>query len=80
MGSLFAGRVASLTAVRRALLAFDISANVPAGSTIDSATLTLTLNNVGPGVNNNMPLYRLTENWGEGTSNGSGGGAPATPG
>ncbi|OAI42111.1 hypothetical protein AYO41_01130 [Verrucomicrobia bacterium SCGC AG-212-E04] len=80
LGSLFAGRVASLTAVRRALLAFDINANVPAGSTIDTATLTLTLNNVGPAVANNMPLYRLTENWGEGTSSGSGSGAPATPG
>ena len=80
LGSLFAGRVASLTAVRRALLAFDINASVPAGSTINTATLILTLNNVGPGVNNNVPLYRLTENWGEGTSNGTGGGAPATPG
>lgn len=80
LGSLFAGRIANLTAVRRALLAFDITANVPAGSTIDSATLTLTLNNVGPAVANLMSLNRLTESWGEGTSSGSGGGAAATPG
>lgn len=80
LGSLFAGRIANLTAVRRALLAFDITSNVPAGSNIDSAMLTLTLNNVGPAVASPMSLNRLTENWGEGTSSGSGGGAAATPG
>ena len=80
LGSLYAGRTPSLAALRRALVAFDINATVPSGSTIDSATLTLTLNDVGASVDNVMSLYRLTENWGEAASSGGPDGAPATSG
>ncbi|MDZ4775044.1 MAG: DNRLRE domain-containing protein [Planctomycetota bacterium] len=64
----------------RALLAFDVAANVPAGSTINSVTLTLVMNmtNSGP---LSVDLRRTLADWGEGTSvaaGGQGGGAGAT--
>jgi SprB repeat len=66
----------------RALLAFDIAANVPAGASITGAILTMTVTHTsgasGPQAHF---LHRLFENWGEGTSaNNSqpGQGAPAT--
>lgn len=67
---------------RRALLSFDVAGNIPPGSTIISASLTLTLDEAaGDGLNLDHDLHRLLQGWGEGTSSGSGGnGAAATPG
>lgn len=79
--AMFAGRVSQATnPVRRAVLAFDVAAAIPAGSTITSVSLTLvnTSQNAGPA---DLELYRLEADWGEGASAGDGGsGANAQPG
>jgi len=67
---------------RRAVLAFDIAGNVPAGSTITSVTLTLQMTRSTSGVES-QSLHKVLADWGEGTSNAGsneGQGAPATPG
>jgi hypothetical protein len=76
---LFVGETMSNVA-RRAVLAFDLS-SIPAGSTINSATLTLFMNRaVSSG--SEIGAHRLLASWGEGASNagdpGGGGTAPAT--
>src|SRR5262249_5996263 len=66
--------------IRRGAIKFDLSA-VPAGSTINSATLTLHMSMTTSGAQN-IALHRALMNWGEGTSHamsGEGMGAPATP-
>jgi hypothetical protein len=75
---LFAGRTTSLS-IRRAVLKFDLS-GIPAGSTINAATLTLHMSKTIAGAQSTT-IHRLLRNWGEGTSNAAleeGGGAPAT--
>lgn len=61
---------------RRALVAFDVAGNVPAGSTITGAELTLYLNDWsgagGFGGDRTIGLHRATSAWGDGTT-GSGG-------
>ncbi|MFK7956270.1 MAG: DNRLRE domain-containing protein [Lysobacterales bacterium] len=53
---------------RRSLLAFDFS-SIPTGSSISSATLSLTLSLASPGSNSRtFTLHRVTGAWGEGTS------------
>ena len=77
----FVGSIAT-GPVRRALLAFDIAGNIPAGSTINSAVLTLHMSRTVAG-DETVTLHRLLANWGEGTSNADtqeGQGAPATTG
>lgn len=67
--------------VQRAVLSFDVAGNVPPGSTITAASLTLTLVSAGVSGDQTHSLHRLLADWGEGTSVGLGGtGAPATPG
>lgn len=67
---------------RRALLAFDVAAQIPPGSRITRVSLTM---NVSQTISGPTPvtLHRVTANWGEGTSNagaaGDGAGAPSTP-
>ncbi len=81
---LFSGRTAAIGGqlVRRALLAFDVAANVPANATIQSVTLTLHLSKthvLAPSTATG--LHRADADWGEGTSNafaGEGQGATAT--
>jgi hypothetical protein len=53
---------------RRGLIGFDIAGNVPAGSTITSAQLTLYLALAGGGSNQAVELHRLSADWGEGMS------------
>src|SRR5205823_6202965 len=72
-------------AIRRGAIKFDLSA-VPAGSTITSVTLTLTVSKTTNGPQN-IALHRALLNWGEGTSNaalagrgGEGSGIQATTG
>lgn len=75
---LFAGRT-NQGLTQRALFAFDLSA-LPPGARIDSARLTLSMNQTSAG-DQTMTLHRVTAAWGEGTSSAMGGqGAPATAG
>ncbi len=80
---LFAGRVRGFGggAIRRAVMAFDVAASVPAGSTIDAVTLTMTCDSVATPTPRDVSLHVLTADWGEGTSSSTGGGgALSTPG
>ncbi len=66
--------------IRRGLIAFNIAGNIPAGATIQSVTLTLSMNKTISG-DQTVSLHKLTADWGEGTSKaafGEGMGAPAT--
>lgn len=63
--------------LRRALVAFDVAGNVPAGSTINAATLTLNLQNP-PSADHGtqtVTIQRVNADWGEGTSNSGSSGA-----
>lgn len=77
---MFAGRTNS-DALRRALIAFDLSV-IPAGSTINSVSLTLRMDRSLSG-STMTRLHRTLADWGEGTSaatDNGGGGAPASAG
>ena len=81
----FVGRTSTTTNVaRRAVIAFDIAGNVPAGATIDSVSLTLNLDEapLSP-ASTSIGLHRLLADWGEGASDPpfqEGGGAASTTG
>ncbi len=78
---LFSGTT-STGAIRRALLEFDVSGNVPAGASIDSVFLQLYMSKTVAG-NIDMQIFPVLDSWGEGTSNApgeEGAGAPATTG
>jgi hypothetical protein len=78
--ALFAG-ISGQGLERRALVAFDVAARVPAGATIDSVALTLQVSNAPNTIARSFSLRRLLRDWGEGASSTSSGtGAPATPG
>jgi hypothetical protein len=75
---LFAGTTAG-DLRRRALIAFDVAGNLPAGATIDSAVLTLNMSRTATAAEF-VELHRVLADWGEGTSQASGhegAGAPA---
>jgi len=55
--------------LRRALVRFDIAGAIPPGSTINSVTLTTTVNRSGGNVPQTMTLRPLTQDWGEGVAN-----------
>ena len=67
---------------RRALLQFDIASAVPVGSTINSATLSMTVTRGGNNLPSTMALHVVTTEWGEGVegcgTRGGGQGEPAT--
>jgi hypothetical protein len=69
--------------IRRGLVAFDIAGNVPYGSTLVDASLTLFASS--PNVHaTGFDLHKVTADWGEGASNSGvrpsgGGGSGATP-
>lgn len=72
---LFAGNTADRNsgAGRRALIAFDIAGNIPAGATIDSAKLTLNVSKSPPGApDHDFALHKLLADWGEGISHAPG--------
>jgi hypothetical protein len=75
--------ITNLGGIRRALLAFDVAGNLPAGTTINSVTLRLTVTQTATGPQS-VDVHRASAAWGEGTSvgqgQGGGAGAPATPG
>ena len=78
---LFSGRTnASTGSLRRALLAFDVAAALPAGAWITGAELELELEPSNP-VAIDLGLHWVRAPWSEGPSRASGGGgAPAEPG
>lgn len=79
--SLFAGRNSSTSgSIRRAVIDFDVSGAVPAGSTVTGAVLWLNLASTNAGASP-VRLHRLWADWGEGASFASGGGgAPSVEG
>ncbi|MCW1916753.1 PQQ-dependent sugar dehydrogenase [Luteolibacter sp. GHJ8] len=80
-GDLFAGLIANFSGMRRALIRFDLS-GLPPGSSVATAAVTIEVNKVGTptGGNFDFTLHRLTRDWGEGNSSGTGTGAPAAAG
>lgn len=76
--ALFIGRTRGNngTSFRRALIRFNLS-SIPAGSQVTSATVRLRGTNGG---SNTVSLHKLSADWGEGTSTGSGQGGPASAG
>src|SRR6266446_4232680 len=68
--------------LRRGVLAFDIAATIPAGSTITAVSLTVNMSMTPVSSLRTVELHKLLADWGEGTSHapmGEGDGAPATP-
>lgn len=70
---------------RRALIAFDVSAAMPFGAVIESASLSFSVTRVSSGGSAlaEIGLHRMFRDWGEGASNagnGGGSGVPAEPG
>src|SRR5207247_6608527 len=63
----FAGETA-MGELRRGVLAFDIAGNIPAGSTILSVTLSLTMSRTGLDTARTVELHKVLADWGEGTS------------
>lgn len=68
----------NLNSKRRGLIKFDIASNVPAGSTILEATLTLTMDLTNSGASN-VELHALSADWGEAASVASGSGGSGAP-
>ena len=84
-GNLFSGRTLGRQAAgkRRALIQFDLTGSVPSGATIESVSLTMSVNrrgSVSVGSTVNTFLHRLNQDWGEGSSGGSGMGDSPSPG
>lgn len=83
-GELFCGRTGDFpgagATIQRPLLTFDVAGRIPAGSTINSATLTLVLIQTSPFTGPDVhDILVVLADWGEGTSMSSaGGGAPPT--
>jgi hypothetical protein len=78
---LFTGKTA-MDEIRRGVLAFDIAGNIPAGSTIVSASLSMNMSKTPSNTGYAVELHKLLADWGEGTSHApgeEGDGAPATP-
>ncbi len=68
---LYTGKTGNFNAqfVNRSVYAFDVAAALPAGATINTATLTLHVSRVrAPVVDIDMALHRVTSEWGEGAS------------
>ena len=77
---MFAGRTNN-GLLRRGVIAFDIAASIPAGSTINSVSLRLNMSRTVFATARTVSLYKLLTDWGEGTSDAEleeGSGAPAT--
>lgn len=78
---LFVGQTSGAS-TRRALVAFDIAGQIPAGATIVSATLQLQMSKTNAGAEP-IALHKVSADWGEGTSDANaneGGGVTATTG
>jgi hypothetical protein len=72
------GTNAATVSIRRALVYFNVTGNVPSNATIDSVRLSMYFNKTS-GVGTNVNLHKALKDWGEGTSmQGGGQGAAAT--
>ena len=71
---LFAGRTGATggDSIRRALIAFDVSASVPGGATITSVSLSMSASKVASAGPHEVTLIPLSADWGEGLSDASG--------
>ena len=78
-GDVFVGRNNDGNRIRRGLLEFDVANNVPAGSTINSVTLTMWLNRTQVG-DRLVDLHKVLADWGEAGSSGRGNGGNAQTG
>jgi len=79
---LLAGRINSeVDSIRRAVLFFDVTSELPHGAVVEAVALKLYLGK-GNGGQREVRIHRLLTDWGEGDSvvNGGGQGAPAEPG
>lgn len=81
----FAGRTGTNSGgkIRRGVIAFDVAANVPPGSTITNVVLTLRASRAAQNTGETVVLRRLLANWGEGASIAAGqegGGGPSAAG
>ena len=78
---LFAGRTGQASnSIRRGLIHFNIS-TLASNAVVDSVSLALTYNNPRPNGTQLITIHRVTNSWGEGTSNApgqEGGGATST--
>jgi hypothetical protein len=77
----FAGET-GMNELRRGVLAFDISNNLPFGAVITAASLSVNMSRTPTNTAYVMELHKLLADWGEGTSiapGEEGDGAPATP-
>ncbi|HUS33526.1 MAG TPA: DNRLRE domain-containing protein, partial [Kofleriaceae bacterium] len=68
---LFAGTTSSQSKQRRALIQFGVTGAIPAGSTINSVTLTMRLDKTQANTAA-IALYKVTAAWGEGASTATG--------
>jgi hypothetical protein len=67
--------------LRRGVIAFDIAGSIPSGALIQSVTLTLNMSKTRFNTTQTISIHRLESDWGEGSSNATGGsGAPSTTG
>lgn len=78
IGATFTAGVRSKGGISRALQRFDIAGAVPAGATINSVSLTVTVT-ASNGPNSTFELHRLLASWGAGTGSDQGG-SPALDG
>jgi len=81
-GSYFFAGTNAGGSIRRGLIEFDIAGSIPAGSTINSVSLVLSMSRTIAGPQP-VSLHRVTREWGEGTSDAGGqegGGTVATDG
>src|SRR5204863_3242527 len=81
----YVGRAGFGSNPRRGIIAFDVMSFVPAGATINSATLSLNCSRsvISTFSPTTLTFNRVTQDWGEGASNSGdpgGGGAPPAPG
>lgn len=78
----FVGKTAT-GSIRRGLIRFDVS-SIPAGATITSVSMALSMDRSRGSTSYGITMHRVIQAWGEGTSNAGtasdGGGSGATPG
>src|SRR5438128_11143454 len=82
LGNYFFTGTTAVGESRRGVLAFDIAGNIPPGSTIIAASLSMNMSRGFDATARTTELHKLLSDWGEGTSHApgeEGSGAPATP-
>lgn len=70
-GDYFFAGITESKRLRRGLVAFDVAGAIPAGSTINSATLTLYMSRTTAG-NEGVSIHYMLANWGEEASDATG--------